>query len=347
MAKVLVADDNKSVREACQVHLSREGHLVRVAEGESAAIALVDGEQFDVVVVDLWMERPESGMHVLEHIKRQPALLTEVIILTAYGTMPNLARALELGAYSYVPKNVPDVDEYSVIAAKVAEAAAQKARRGILHDMANVLMGFGAIELFPDQTSLSAEQRAFLTRVKHSVVAAQELCRMATTQLRSGTPQLRELASADLAEQVHALSAGIAQMKGVRLATSVSANLPSVLVHEAMAARILVNLVVNAIDASLPGMTVEIGATECSGNVLFAVKDTGTGMSDEVLAHLWEPGFTTKSRDSGRLGGSGIGLHTAREMARQMNGDIEVDSQAGEGSTFVLRVPVDRDDSTA
>lgn len=170
---------------------------------------------------------------------------------------------------------------------------------------------------------------------------------MATTQLRSGTPQLRELASADLAEQVHALSAGIAQMKGVRLATSVSANLPSVLVHEAMAARILVNLVVNAIDASLPGMTVEIGATECSGNVLFAVKDTGTGMSDEVLAHLWEPGFTTKSRDSGRLGGSGIGLHTAREMARQMNGDIEVDSQAGEGSTFVLRVPVDRDDSTA
>ena len=66
------------------------------------------------------------------------------------------------------------------------------------------------------------------------------------------------------------------------------------------------------------------------------VRDTGQGMSPEVLAHLFEPFFTTK----GRHGGSGIGLAVVHGVVADLGGGIEVQSAPGRGTTFTLLLPV-------
>ena len=108
----------------------------------------------------------------------------------------------------------------------------------------------------------------------------------------------------------------------------------------------VLNLIINARDAMPDGGTVSIttrlivtalhtpgAATTPRHYVAITVRDTGTGMSDEVLARAFEPFFSTKSH------GNGVGLASVQEFARNMGGDASVDSAPGEGTTVRIYLP--------
>ncbi len=112
----------------------------------------------------------------------------------------------------------------------------------------------------------------------------------------------------------------------------------------------IVNLVVNASDAMPEGgtLTIVTGASEADPavgqgtpgvaageRVLLTVTDTGSGMTEEVKAHLFEPFFTTK--EPGR--GTGLGLATVHEIIKQSDGEIACESELGRGTTFTISLP--------
>ncbi|MCU0492387.1 MAG: ATP-binding protein [Chloroflexaceae bacterium] len=109
--------------------------------------------------------------------------------------------------------------------------------------------------------------------------------------------------------------------------------------------QILFNLLSNAARFTQQG-TVTLRATREAGNgngipptVLFAVSDTGIGMSEEQLGRIFQE-FTQADASTTRLyGGTGLGLALSRRLARLMGGEITVESQPGQGSTFTLRLP--------
>jgi two-component system, NtrC family, sensor kinase len=99
------------------------------------------------------------------------------------------------------------------------------------------------------------------------------------------------------------------------------------------------NLFVNARDAVevLPeGRRIEIASRPAGGHVQVLVRDNGRGMAPAELAHIFEPFYTTK--DPGK--GTGLGLATCHRIIEQHNGQIEVISSPGEGTTFVVHLPV-------
>ena len=114
--------------------------------------------------------------------------------------------------------------------------------------------------------------------------------------------------------------------------------------------QVLMNLLVNARDAMPRGGTitvesslVELDAHAAEGFALPAgpygvvsVRDTGTGMTPEVMAHVFEPFFTTKERGKG----TGLGLATAYGIVKQVGGHISVESTPGVGTTFRIMLPV-------
>ncbi len=114
--------------------------------------------------------------------------------------------------------------------------------------------------------------------------------------------------------------------------------------------RVLTNLALNARNAMPSGGTLTVGSgerevTEAVSQfgdavvpgryVVVAVRDTGTGMSPDVMARLFEPFFTTRAGQ----GGTGLGLASVRQLVRQAGGFIEVDSEPGSGTTVRVHLP--------
>lgn len=104
--------------------------------------------------------------------------------------------------------------------------------------------------------------------------------------------------------------------------------------------QVFMNLILNAAQAMAQGGSLKIITRRCDqGNgVEIRFSDTGVGIPQENLARIFTPFFTTKRNGTG----VGLGLSIARQMIEGHGGTIQVKSQAGKGTTFIIRLPVDR-----
>ncbi len=100
--------------------------------------------------------------------------------------------------------------------------------------------------------------------------------------------------------------------------------------------QVLVNLLLNARDATAEEGTVQLSAALEGSEVVIRVADNGSGISGEVQRQLFDPFFTTKAPGKGR----GLGLAVALRIVEEAGGKLLVESTAGSGSVFILRLPV-------
>ena len=100
--RVLVVDDERSIRELLDITLRQEGYDVTLADGGEAAIRALDEQAFDLVVTDLRM-RGIDGLAVLRATKKR-APKTAVLMVTAFASTDTAVEAMKLGAYDYVTK---------------------------------------------------------------------------------------------------------------------------------------------------------------------------------------------------------------------------------------------------
>ena len=116
--RVLVVDDERSMRELLSITLRQAGYEVTVAEGGDAAIERLRRERFDLIVTDLRMQGTD-GMAVLR-AAREHASDTVVVVMTAYASTETAVEAMQLGAYDYVTKPFK-LDEIRVTLANALE----------------------------------------------------------------------------------------------------------------------------------------------------------------------------------------------------------------------------------
>jgi two-component system NtrC family sensor kinase len=106
--------------------------------------------------------------------------------------------------------------------------------------------------------------------------------------------------------------------------------------------QVCLNLLTNARDAMLPDggiLTVEV--KEEGDDILIVFSDTGSGIPDEVMDRLFEPFVTTKGPLAGeQTAGTGLGLSVSYGIVKNHGGTIEVETEAGKGSTFTVRLPI-------
>jgi two-component system, NtrC family, sensor kinase len=99
--------------------------------------------------------------------------------------------------------------------------------------------------------------------------------------------------------------------------------------------QVLVNLLVNAGQATAQGGVVRLATRRQGNQVRVEVRDTGSGMSEETKRHLFEPFFTTKPAGLG----TGLGLSVVHGIIKAHGGHIEVESELGKGTCFTLELP--------
>lgn len=102
----------------------------------------------------------------------------------------------------------------------------------------------------------------------------------------------------------------------------------------------LINVVSNAIKYNRPGGQVRAGLARAGRHVCFQVTDTGLGMTDDQLAHLYEP-FNRLGRERGSVEGTGLGMALTRQLVALMDGHMQVRSQLGVGTEIEICLPAD------
>ncbi|HEX8674295.1 MAG TPA: response regulator, partial [Longimicrobium sp.] len=122
--KILVVDDERSIRFSLAELLEEEGHEVREAEHAPAALAALEAAPADLVISDLSMPAM-SGLQLLEEVRaRHPGTL--FVLMTAHGDERLAVRALREGAYGYVPKPF-DNEEIRALVRRARELLALRA----------------------------------------------------------------------------------------------------------------------------------------------------------------------------------------------------------------------------
>lgn len=129
MCRVLVIDDEEGVRNAIQRRLERAGYRVTTATNAAEGTTLIAEapNAFDVIVTDMSMDDPDSGLHIL-HAAFSRDLFAEVIVMTAYGNVGNAVECMRRGAFDYIEKNSPGVDAYEILTIKVGQAMDRRRR---------------------------------------------------------------------------------------------------------------------------------------------------------------------------------------------------------------------------
>ncbi len=97
--------------------------------------------------------------------------------------------------------------------------------------------------------------------------------------------------------------------------------------------QVFLNLIMNAAEAMENGGALRIEAAPLDDTIVIRFHDTGPGMAPEVLAHIFEPFYTTKTE------GTGLGLAISYTLVEQQDGSLEVESEVGQGSIFTVRLP--------
>lgn len=172
-------------------------------------------------------------------------------------------------------------------------------------------------------------------------LAQEELSRMAalTRQLlNQSRPQGDAAASISLnavAQRVLTLAGDRLAGRGVRVEAVLDPALPSVVAHPESIQQVLTNLVDNAADAMPEGGLLRVATRPDGESVEMVVEDTGGGIPPDVLPHIFEAFYTTKPG----VTGLGLGLFVSEGIVRGHRGRITVESHAGRGSRFTVRLP--------
>jgi signal transduction histidine kinase len=184
-----------------------------------------------------------------------------------------------------------------------------------------------------------------LVVMEDEVVHLQKLVEDLFTLARSEVGRLSlQCKPTDVGEIVrHMVDAGapLAWRKNkIDLVAEVSSAIPPVTVDPTRLEQALQNLIHNGLRHTPPGGIIAIVVLKERGAVVIQVKDTGEGIAQQDLPHIWERFYQSDGARTGMGGGSGLGLALVKEWVEAMGGTVGVESILGEGSCFSIHLPL-------
>ena len=140
-------------------------------------------------------------------------------------------------------------------------------------------------------------------------------------------------------ERVVRMLSGIARQNSITIETDLTQDSP-ILILEDDLYQIAFNLVENGIKYNVPGGKLTVSLLRQEDNAILQVVDTGTGIPDDALNHIFERFYRVDKARARATGGSGLGLAIVRAIVLRNRGSITVDTKLGKGSTFTVSFPV-------
>jgi len=354
--RVLVIDDEESMRDSCRQVLVKQGYSVETAGDGAYGLELLKSVKPDLALLDLKMAGL-SGMEVLEAVREIDPLLVTVVI-TGYATIESAIEAFKRGAYDFLPKPFTP-DELRIVVARGLEKRRlhlemvrlqeekERMRRlftamvshqlraplATIQQNLEAVLGLAAGDLTEKQGSLLSAMRRQIDGLLGLTRDWLELSRLENTgpEAFSG-----DVCLAGVVSDAMEMARPRADTRGVSLRSDVGGNVAVAGDRECLR-QLFANLIDNGVKYNRRGGEVVVAAKQNGSYVEIMVSDTGMGIEAADLPFIFDE--FRRAGGAGSVEGTGLGLAIASRIVKAHSGTIRVESEAGKGSTFFVRLP--------
>jgi two-component system, OmpR family, phosphate regulon sensor histidine kinase PhoR len=219
--------------------------------------------------------------------------------------------------------------------------------REVAHDLNTPITAMkGFLELVEQVGPLNERQERYLHKVSSSLQNMHQLVEMLLDIAWLDAKRVPDRKPVDLTPIVQdaaLMLEGVAALRDIQIEVDVAPDLGLIMGDENRLKQAITNLVGNAVKYNRDGGTVWVSAHGEPDEVQIAVRDSGLGISDEDVPHLFDPLFRVQGNNAARIEGTGLGLAIVKGVIEKHQGRIWVESKLDEGSTFFVTLPRDHD----
>jgi PAS domain S-box-containing protein len=215
---------------------------------------------------------------------------------------------------------------------------------GIAHEIKNPLAGIGsAVQVLASSLRVDARQKEIVEEIINQIHRLDGTLKSLLSFAKPGKPNLIPTNPKEIIDAVVFLISQQIKMQNVEIHLDLKNDLPKIIIDPQQIQQALLNVVLNAVEAMPSGGRLTIAASKRAlvgpGKierlfVSFNISDTGPGIPEGVMAQIFNPFFTTKRS------GTGLGLSITQGIVEQHNGRIDIQSEIGKGTSFIIDLPV-------
>jgi signal transduction histidine kinase len=247
-----------------------------------------------------------------------------------------------IGAFNRMAQELEANQEHLLQARKIAALGTFTA--GIAHELNNPLNNINlTAETFMEEYAkgMDPEARGMMRDIINQAERASDIVRNLLDFSRTERPAFSNLDAGEIIRSTLALVKNQIMLAGIKLELDYADQLPRVRGNLRNLQQVFMNLLLNSIQAMPDGGVISVSVTGSSKDfVRFDIRDSGVGIKPDVLEHIFEPFYTTKS--VGR--GTGLGLAVTYAIVKRHGGRIKASSELGQGTVFSVFLPVARDE---
>ena len=303
----------------------------------AGTLALVGFTAAVTIALTLWFRRQQRSRAFEEELEKAQEAIRAV------GRERDLAQE-EVFRRLYEERELNK--EKTQFQAQLAEyekyAALARLALGAAHEINNPLLGIlSHLELELNITT-DAEQRAEIEQCIAGAKRISNTLRGLVNYARPGPLVLSKISLYRLVMDTLGFLEGQPMLRGKTLENHVPVQLPHIRADANQLSQVLMNLLLNAAEATPEGGKITISASKLTyvESLEIRVSDTGCGIPADILPHVFEPFFTTKKGK-----GTGLGLSISQAYVRSHGGEMRLDSVVNHGTTITLTLPVRQESS--
>jgi two-component system sensor histidine kinase/response regulator len=363
--KILVIDDEETMRDSCRQVLERQGLSVETAVDGKSGLEMMDFVNPDIVILDLKMPGLQ-GVEVLKELQKVHPR-TVIIVITGYPTLESAIEAMKCGAYDFLPKPFTPQELRVVIRRATERCFLIKRTADLEREKERIRNNFAAMLSHQLKTPLAAveecievlergiagllkkSQKALVCRihlrVKHLLNLVEDFLKLSRFEASN---KLETVGDVDLHRvAVGAWTTVVEEFKKKPMEFEIKipekgCSVPLVKGDECLIREVFINLFSNSMKYTAGNGVVTLEFLPPDGNFLTVnVSDTGAGIPLEEQPFVFNEFFRGSStKEAENVPGTGLGLSIVKRVMDAHGGKISLTSEKGAGTTFILKFPV-------